>query len=143
VIEDRNSEIEKKEEKIRNIGFLITLLIVVALLPIGFKFYSLYNTKKAIYQAKQLEEKKLQAEVEKLQKKTEDLKETEKFLKTKEGAERVARDKLGLTKPNEIPLVIKKTNSTEEECQPETEKKEKQKPDKNSTVKSKKLEKNQ
>jgi cell division protein DivIC len=111
-LENKVSTKKKNEEKVRNIGFLITLLVLVAITPLMMKFYDVYNSKRTTYQEKIKEEQHLRQEVEHLKKKTENMTKKEEYLKTDEGVESVAREKLGLTKPNEIPIVLKNNKET-------------------------------
>lgn len=100
---------EKKEPargRERNLGPLFLMLMLVILIPLGVKFYSSYLNKKLDYDKKVEEERQLQFYLERESKQLKRMKERQTYLKTDEGVEQQARDKLGLTRPNEIAFVV-------------------------------------
>jgi cell division protein FtsB len=110
---DKNSSnVKVKEEKVRNINFLVTLLLLVCLIPIVSGLYHSYSAKSLLHKEKVKEEQHLKREVDYLKDKTASMSNKEEYLKTLQGVESVAREKLGLTKPNEIPIVLKNKEET-------------------------------
>lgn len=101
-------EKEKKDEgpKERNIGLILVLLVLTAIVPLGFRMYSSYLQKRMAFLEKKAEKKRLVREIKKIEKQNEELEEKKKHLQTKEGIEKVARDKLGLTRPGETPFIV-------------------------------------
>lgn len=126
--ENKVSEVKpEKKERERSLNILLALLFISILIPIGVKFYNMYLEKKLEYIEKAGEEKRLRQEVSKLEKESEKLKKTRENLKSKSGVEKVARNKLGMTKPKEIPFVVnepaKPSPSPEEVLKDKKEKK--------------------
>jgi len=90
----------------RNLGPIIVLLVVMAIAPLGFRLYGEYLGKRLTYMEKVAERKRLTQEIQKIEEQNQQLKEREAFLKTRQGVESVARDKLGLTRPGEITFIV-------------------------------------
>lgn len=97
---------ERKKPREIDIGPLIFLLFLCVLIPLGFKYYNAFHERRSEYTAKQEEEKKLQKKIAEMESKINEMKETKKHLETDAGVEEVARNKLGMIKPREIPFVV-------------------------------------
>ncbi|MCE1248297.1 MAG: septum formation initiator family protein [Firmicutes bacterium] len=103
---------QKPKRDERDLGPLFFLLIICIFLPVGIKFYGSYMEKRTEYLRKTEEEKALTSEIKRLEKKNEEMKSREKYLHTEHGVEEIARNKLGLIKPREIPFIVKPARDT-------------------------------
>jgi cell division protein FtsB len=90
----------------RDLGPLFFILILCIFLPIGIKFYGSYMEKRMENIKKVEEERALENEIQRLTKKNKEMKSREQYLHTEHGVEEIARNKLGLIKPKEIPFII-------------------------------------
>jgi cell division protein FtsB len=97
----------------RHIGFYILVVFILLFIPIAMKFYTSYLNKRVDYLEKVSEEKKYKAEIDKIKTDVDRKKEREEYLKTDKGVEEIARNKLGLTKPDEIPFIVSPGNGAE------------------------------
>lgn len=135
------SEIEQPRE--RHVGFYVLVALILLFIPVGMKFYSSYLNKRLDYMEKVAEEKKFKAEIDKIKADVEKKKEREKYLKTNQGVEEIARNKLGLTKPEEIPFIVspgKGSDLQESPAPPRNKQKpEMQKPEKEKKPKAKNI----
>jgi len=96
----------------KNIGFLVLLLLICTFIPAYTRIYDGYLQKKLLYDQKVMEEMQLSKEVNYLKKQNIAMQRRQEELKTLQGVETIARDKLGLIKPNEIPFIVNDESAT-------------------------------
>jgi cell division protein FtsB len=105
---------EKETPREKNISLILILVFFIAATPIGFKLYSSYLDKRLSYLERVAEKNRLQMEMVKIEKENRQLREKKDFLKSREGVEQMARDKLGFAKPGEIPFIVMPQSGSEE-----------------------------
>lgn len=82
------------------------LLILWLIFLLGINFFLYFNKRKAEYKSKKQQIVQLEQEIAKLKSKEIELSKESYNLKTREGIEKIARERLGLVKPDELPFVI-------------------------------------
>lgn len=115
---DQHNNYEKSGSHERNLGFLMLILFLCAIVPISLKIYKIWQEKKIECNQKLAEEERIKVEVKRLKKTNAKLRQRIKLLKTNQGVEQVAREKLGLIKPNEIPFIVDEGDQLEEDVLP-------------------------
>jgi cell division protein FtsB len=88
------------------VSLAMALLTILLICVIGYNFTLAYNEKQGELQRKQDEIRQYERQIEKLRRENEQLRRDAEALRTEEGVEKVAREKLGLVKPNEVPFVV-------------------------------------
>lgn len=123
-----SKEITRKSNE-RELGPLLLILMICLTIPLMAKFYGAYQEKKAEYVSSVKEEASLKNDIEAENRRLEDLNREETYLRTNAGVERMAREKLGLIKPGEIPFVLSSSGKKEEKSeQPPAGKEKSEKP---------------
>ncbi len=120
-----SKEIKRKSNE-RELGPLLFILMVCLVIPLGVKFYGAYQDKKAEYVNSIKEEASLKNDIIVETKRLEELNREESYLRTNAGVERMAREKLGLIKPGEIPFVLSSSGKKEDKSEMLSPDKEKQ-----------------
>ena len=88
---------KKKKTQAKGLPF-IAIVVIFAVLLIGYKNYRLKQESAELLEKQQA----LEAKVESEEQRAKDLEELEKYMQTKKYAEEVARGKLGLVYPDEV-----------------------------------------
>ncbi|MFP4498805.1 MAG: septum formation initiator family protein [Vulcanimicrobiota bacterium] len=126
-----NEQMKNKKEfkgpKEVNLGFLLAVLFVCIVIPIATHFYNLAQVKKAEHGNILKEEKVIQVEVNRLEIEKKKMEEERDYLKTPRGIEEIARNKLGLIKKKEIPIIIDEKDELDTKDSIKTKEKSKQK----------------
>lgn len=97
---------KKKRSRQRSFGFAFQFVILWLIVLLGVNFFLFFNKKGVEYRQKKEEIVKLQDQIIKLQQEKASMFKKAFFLNTKEGIEKIAREKIGLVKPNELAFVI-------------------------------------
>ena len=108
-----SKEIKRKSNE-RELGPLLFILMICITIPLAVKFYGAYLEKKAEYVNSINEEASLKNDIVVETKRLEELNREESYLRTNAGVERMAREKLGLIKPGEIPFVLSSSTKKED-----------------------------
>jgi len=103
---DHGKEKNRIKQIERDLGPLLLILLLCIFIPLGKKFHGMYLEKRMELTKKADEEKHLRQEIERLNGQLEEMKKEEEFLRTDDGVEKAARNKLGLIKTREIPFVV-------------------------------------
>lgn len=119
-----SKEINRKSNE-RELGPLLFILMICLVIPLAVRFHGAYLEKKAEYESSINEEASLNNDIIVETKRLEELKREESYLRTNEGVERIAREKLGLIKPGEIPFVLSSSGKKEDKSQVQSPGKEK------------------
>lgn len=111
-----SKEIKRKSNE-RELGPLLLILMICLTIPLAVKFYGAYVEKKAEYVSSVNEESSLRNDIVVETRRLEDLNREESYLRTNAGVERMAREKLGLIKPGEIPFVVSSSGKKEDKTE--------------------------
>ncbi len=105
-VETRSSEESIESPAFRHGRSLISLLLLLALAVVGYNFYFLCARKQAAHEAKLTEIDRLESELAVLEQQNKILVERVAYLRTDDGVEEVAREKLGLVRKDEVAFVV-------------------------------------
>lgn len=85
---------------------LLNLLFACGVLLVGYLLYVTYEVKREETRMKEAEVERARVELARVVAYNEGLKDQVRFLQTREGVEKVAREKLGLIRPNETTYIV-------------------------------------
>jgi cell division protein FtsL len=102
---DGGTETQKETKKKKKFPFIHILSCLFAVF-ILYSFNANYARKTVEYKEKQTQVQQVGSEITDLEKENRDLKQQVSHLNTNEGVEEIAREKLGLIKPDEIAFVV-------------------------------------
>lgn len=101
------AEKESLDEQPKNSALSLTSLLLLLLLgAAGYQLFLVCQSKQAEYEAKLVEVAEARRINRRLEQNNRRLQALTEYLKTNEGVEEIARDKLGLVRPGEVAFVV-------------------------------------
>lgn len=94
----------RRVERLRTLG--TNVLFVLAVLLIGYSLIVTYQEKRRETILKQQEVERMRHDLARVVAQNDDLRGQIRFLQTEEGVEKVARERLGLIRPNETTYIV-------------------------------------